>query len=210
MATPPRPPGATTHPEPPLRLFSLLYRRTMDWSRHPRAPWYLGGVSFIESSFFPIPPDVMLAPMCLANPARAWRFALITTLTSVAGGLFGYLIGLLAMDALQPWLEQTRYWASYQTAVEWFGTWGVWAVFIAGFSPIPYKVFTIAAGALSMAVLPFTLASIIGRGLRFFLVAGLMAWGGARMESMLHRYVDRIGWATVAAVVLGIAGYSLA
>lgn len=185
-----------------MKLFSPLYRLAMIWSRHPRAPWYLGGLSFAESSFFPVPPDVMLAPMCLANPRRAMAFALLTTLTSVAGGLLGYAIGLLAIDAILPWLQQSRYWAAYQTAVAWFGEWGVWAVFIAGFSPIPYKVFTIAAGALSMAVLPFTVASIVGRGLRFFLVAGVMAWGGARMEALLNRYVDRIGWATVALVAV--------
>jgi membrane protein DedA with SNARE-associated domain len=84
----------------------------------------------------------------------------------------------------------------------------VWAVFIAGFSPIPYKVFTIAAGALSMALLPFTIASLVGRGLRFFLVAGLMAWGGERMEAMLQRYVDRLGWATVALVVVAGVWYA--
>ena len=82
-----------------------------------------------------------------------------------------------------------------------------WALFVAGFSPIPYKVFTIAAGALSMALLPFTLASLIGRGARFFLVAGRMKWGGARMEAALHRYVDRLGWATVALVVIGVLVY---
>ncbi len=173
-----------------MKLFSAIYRRTMVWSRHPHAPWYLGGVSFAESSFFPIPPDVMLAPMCLATPRRAWSFALLTTLTSVAGGLFGYFIGYFAIDTLLPWLQESSYWPAYQTAVDWFGRWGFWAVFIAGFSPIPYKVFTIAAGALSMAILPFTLASLVGRGMRFFMVAGLMAWGGARMESLMHRYVE--------------------
>ena len=183
-----------------MKLFSAIYRRTMVWSRHPHAPWYLGGVSFAESSFFPIPPDVMLAPMCLATPRRAWSFAMLTTLTSVAGGLFGYSIGYFAIDTLLPWLQERSYWPAYQTAVDWFGRWGFWAVFIAGFSPIPYKVFTIAAGALSMAILPFTLASLVGRGMRFLLVAGLMAWGGARMESLMHRYVDRVGWATVALV----------
>jgi len=183
-----------------MKLFSPLYSRAMIWSRHPRAPWFLGGMSFAESSFFPVPPDVMLAPMCLANPKRAFYFALLTTLTSVAGGLFGYAIGYFAFDAVQPWLQESRYWPAYQTAVEWFGRWGFWAVFIAGFSPIPYKVFTIAAGALSMALLPFAIASIVGRGLRFFLVAGLMAWGGERMEAMLHRYIDRLGWATVAII----------
>jgi len=192
-----------------VKLFSPLYARVMTWSRHPRAPWYLGGLSFAESSFFPVPPDVMLAPMCLANPHRAWSFALLTTLTSVAGGLFGFAIGYFALDALLPWLQQSRYWPAYQTAVAWFGEWGFWAVFIAGFSPIPYKVFTIAAGALSMALAPFVLASIVGRGLRFYLVAGLMAWGGARMEAVLHRYVDRLGWATVALVGLVALWYGI-
>jgi Predicted membrane protein len=174
----------------------------MIWSRHPHAPWYLGGMSFAESSFFPIPPDVMLAPMCLAQPRQAWRLALLTTLASVAGGLFGYAIGHFAIDAVLPWLQDGRYWPAYQTAVAWFERWGFWAVFIAGFSPIPYKVFTIAAGALSLALLPFVAASLIGRGARFFLVAGLMAWGGERMEAALHRHMDRLGWATVALLAL--------
>ena len=181
-----------------MRIFSPLYRWTMEWSRHPSAPWFLGMLSFAESSFFPIPQDVMLAPMCLANPKRAWWYALLTTATSVLGGLFGYLIGFYAFSWIEPFLRASHYWASYQTAVGWFETWGFWAVFIAGFSPIPYKVFTIAAGAMSMAMLPFVLASVIGRGLRFFLVAGMMAWGGEKMEAALHRYVDRLGWATVA------------
>lgn len=187
-----------------MRLFSPLYTRAMQWARHRHAPVYLGTMSFAESSFFPVPPDVMLAPMCLARPERAWRFALLTTLTSVAGGLAGYAIGYFAFEALAPWLQTTKYWASYQTAVQWFNDYGFWAVFIAGFSPIPYKVFTIAAGALSMALAPFTLASIIGRGARFYLVAGLMKWGGARMEAALHRYVDRLGWASVALVAAGL------
>lgn len=192
-----------------MRLFSPLYARAMQWARHRHAPVYLGTMSFAESSFFPVPPDVMLAPMCLARPERAWRFALLTTLTSVAGGLAGYAIGYFAFEALAPWLQTTKYWTSYQTAVQWFSDYGFWAVFIAGFSPIPYKVFTIAAGALSMALLPFTLASLVGRGARFYLVAGLMKWGGERMEAALHRYVDRIGWATVALAALAIALTSL-
>jgi len=125
----------------------------------------------------------------------------------VAGGLFGYAIGYFAFDGIEPWLHTTQYWDSYQAAVSWFERWGFWAVFIAGFSPIPYKVFTIAAGALAMALLSFTLASLIGRGARFFLVAGLMAWGGARMEAVLRRTIDRLGWATVALVVVGAIVY---
>jgi membrane protein YqaA with SNARE-associated domain len=149
----------------------------------------------------------MLAPMCLAQPQRAWRLALLTTLASVAGGLFGYAIGHFAIDAVLPWLQESRYWPAYHTAVEWFERWGFWAVFIAGFSPIPYKVFTIAAGALSLALLPFAVASLIGRGARFFLVAGLMAWGGERMEAALNRYMDRLGWATVALLALAFLVY---
>lgn len=187
-----------------MKIFSALYQRAMQWARSPNAPWYLGVLSFTESSFFPIPPDVMLAPMSLANPEKAWRFALITTVTSVLGGLFGYLIGAVAFDFIEPHLKLSSYWVHYQTAVSWFDTWGFWAIFVAGFSPIPYKVFTIAAGTLSMALLPFTLASIIGRGSRFFLVAGLMKWGGARMEAKLHQYVDRIGWATVALIAIAV------
>jgi membrane protein YqaA with SNARE-associated domain len=185
-----------------LNIFSPLYVRAMQWARHKHAPWYLGAMSFAESSFFPIPPDVMLAPMSLANPSRAYFFALLTTVTSVLGGIFGYFIGVFAIEMIEPYLRESSYWSSYITAQEWFDRWGFWAIFIAGFSPIPYKVFTIAAGAASMALLPFALASIIGRGARFYMVAALMAWGGSKMEATLHKYVDRIGWATLLAVVV--------
>ncbi|MBU1192030.1 MAG: DedA family protein [Gammaproteobacteria bacterium] len=185
-----------------MKLFKSLYARTMRWSRAPQAPWYLAGLSFAESSFFPIPPDVMLAPMSLAQPARAWRFALITTIASVLGGLLGYAIGYFAFDALEPWIQKAGYWERYLRAHAWFEEWGFWAVFVAGFSPIPYKVFTIAAGTLSMALGPFVLASTIGRGARFYLVAGLLAWGGPRMEQALERYVEWIGWAVVALVIV--------
>lgn len=190
-----------------MKLFSRLYERVMHWAEHRHAPWYLGGLSFAESSFFPIPPDVMLAPMALARTDRAWRFATITTIFSVLGGMLGYLIGYLAFGQIEPWLQTSHYWDRYQQAVAWFDEWGVWAIFIAGFSPIPYKIFTIAAGAISMAFLPFVLASVVGRGARFFLVAGLMKWGGKSMEEKLHRYVDILGWLVVALVVLFIILY---
>jgi membrane protein YqaA with SNARE-associated domain len=176
----------------------------MRWAAHRHAQWYLAGLSFAESSFFPVPPDVMLAPMALANTAKAWQFALITTVASVIGGAAGYLLGVFAFDLIQPWLEKVGYMDKYQLAVSWFQQWGVWVVFVAGFSPIPYKLFTIAAGVVSMSFPPFMLASFIGRGLRFFLVAGLMVWGGSRMESMLRQNVDRVGWAVVALVAVVI------
>jgi len=189
-----------------MRIFSALYRRVMSWSRHRHAPWYLAGLSFAESSFFPIPPDVLLAPMSLAAPSRAWWFAALTTLASVVGGLAGYAIGVFAFDLIQPLVgEGGHYQAAFVQAKDWFAEWGVWAVFVAGFSPIPYKIFTITAGVLSMALLPFTAASLIGRGGRFFLVAALMVWGGERMEATLRAYVDRIGWVMlllIAAVVI--------
>ncbi len=180
-----------------MRLFSALYSRALAWSRHPHAPRYLAGLSFAESSFFPIPPDVMLAPMSLATPRRAWYFASLTTLASVFGGLLGYLIGLLAFDLIQPYLQAWGYMEGYERARNWFDTFGFWAIFLAGFTPVPYKVFTITAGVVSMALLPFLVGSAIGRGARFFLVAGLMAWGGERMEQVLHRYVDLLGWVLV-------------
>jgi membrane protein YqaA with SNARE-associated domain len=112
----------------------------------------------------------------------------------------GYLLGVFAFDLIQPWLDKAGYMDKYLMAVSWFEQWGVWVVFVAGFSPIPYKLFTIAAGVVSMSFPPFMLASFIGRGSRFFLVAGLMVWGGSRMESMLRQNVDRVGWAVVAIV----------
>lgn len=192
-----------------MRLFSSLYGRAMQWARHPHAPWYLGGLSFAESSFFPVPPDVMLAPMSLAQPRRAWEFALLTTVTSVLGGVFGYLIGLFAFDLVEPLLQDAGYYPRYLQAKSWFDEWGFWAILLAGFSPIPYKVFTITAGVITMAFLPFVLASVVGRGARFFLVAGLMSWGGAGMEQRLHGWVDIIGWLTVAGAILIVVLYKV-
>jgi len=188
-----------------MKIFSWLYARALQWSRHRHAAWYLGGLSFAESSFFPIPPDVILAPMCLADPKRAWWFAALTTITSIAGGALGYLIGYFAFDLIEPWIAGGKYWQAYQAAVAWFGEWGFWAVLIAGFSPIPYKAFTISAGVLAMPFLPFILASAVGRGARFFLVAGLIRWGGPRMEGMIKEYIDRIGWVTVLLLALFVA-----
>jgi membrane protein YqaA with SNARE-associated domain len=187
-----------------MKIFSGLYKHVMQWSRHKHAERYLGALSFAESSFFPIPPDVMLAPMSMGQPDRAWRFAFITTITSVLGGLLGYLIGLFAFEMIEPLLHEFHYHDKYLQAKSWFDEWGFWAIFIAGFSPIPYKVFTITAGVISMALLPFVIASLIGRGARFYLVAGLMSWGGEKMEKKLHRYVDMLGWLTVLAVVIAV------
>jgi membrane protein YqaA with SNARE-associated domain len=190
-------------------MFKKLYDRVLLWSRHRHALTYLCILSFAESSFFPIPPDVMLAPMALAQPSKAFRFALWTTIMSVLGGIFGYEIGYFLFDNIEPWLKTTHYWENYTKAIVWFGEWGFWAVFVAGFSPIPYKVFTIAAGALNMVFIPFVLASLIGRGGRFFLVSLLIVAGGEKLESNLRKYMDLIGWALVAIVVIGGTAYKI-
>ena len=185
-----------------MQLFTPLYDKCMGWARHRYAVWYLSGLSFAESSFFPVPPDVMLAPMSMAQPARAWRYAAITTLASVLGGLLGYFIGFFAFDLIQPWLQESHYWDKYLHARNWFEAWGFWAILVAGFSPIPYKVFTIAAGTLAMTMPLFVIGSILGRGGRFFLVAGLMAWGGPGMEQKLRIYVERLGWLVIVLAVV--------
>jgi membrane protein YqaA with SNARE-associated domain len=188
-------------------MFKKLYDKVIQLSKHRHSTKYLAALSFSESSFFPVPPDVMLAPMVLAQQEKAWRLALITTIASVLGGMLGYAIGYFSFDMIQPWLEGSHYWSKYQLAEQWFRDWGFWAIFIAGFSPIPYKVFTIAAGALSMLFLPFVLASFFGRGARFFLVAGLLAWGGDRLESKLRQYMDVIGWSVVVLLVIAFGVY---
>ncbi len=185
-----------------MRIFSYFYGKALKWAEHRHAPYYLGGLSFAESSFFPIPPDVMLAPMALARRNRAWFYALLTTVTSVLGGIFGYLLGFYGLEAIEPILQNHGYWDKYLTAQDWFAEWGFLAILIAGFSPIPYKVFTISAGAAAMSFFPFVIASLIGRGARFFLVAGLIWWGGERMEKTIRSNVDRIGWFLVAVIVV--------
>ncbi len=187
-----------------MKIFTGLYDKCMQWARHRHAVRYLSALSFAESSFFPIPPDVMLAPMSMAKPDRAMSYAAITTIASVIGGLFGYLIGAYAFEIIQPWLQESHYWEKYLHVREWFDEYGFWAILVAGFSPIPYKVFTIAAGTLGMNLPLFVAGSFLGRGGRFFLVAGLMAWGGPRMEESLRVWVEWLGWLVV---VLAIGAY---
>ena len=193
-----------------MQLFGKIYESVMRFSRRSDAPVYLSILSFLESFILPFPPpDVMLAPMSLATPERAMRFALLTLVFSVLGGLVGYLIGAFLFDLAEPYIVEWGYQARFDTAIGWFNQWGFWAVLVAGFSPVPYKVFTIAAGVLSLALLPFILASVIGRGLRFYLVAWCLAKFGPYIEAKLIRYVERIGWAIVALLVLAILIYSL-
>jgi membrane protein YqaA with SNARE-associated domain len=157
----------------------------LTWARHRHAVRYLSGMSFAESVFFPIPPDVMLAPMALAKPEKAWVYALYTTLASTLGGVVGYLLGYLLFDSfVQPIITDFGYQDKFDHALTWFESYGV----------------------MQMAFLPFLLASVIGRGARFFLVAALMKWGGAKMEAKLRDYVEWMGWGVV---LLAISAYLL-
>ncbi len=181
-----------------MKLFGGLYDRVMAWSSHPHAPRYLAGISFAESSFFPIPVAVMLLPMSLANPDRAWRLAFLTTIFSVLGGIAGYLIGLGLYELVEPWLS--HYASQIEHARKWFSEYGVWVVLMAGFSPVPYKVFTITAGSLTMPFIPFVIASLIGRASQFFLIAALVKWLGPQMEPKIRQYIEWLGWSMVVLV----------
>jgi len=186
-----------------LRIFGWFYDKALEWSRHPHAPRYLVGLAFAESSFFPIPPDVMLAPMVLADRSRAWRLAAFATTASVLGGIFGYFIGAyLWIQIGDPVVNLYHAEDAYVELKNWFESYGVWVILFAGVTPIPYKLFTITAGVMSMAIAPFIILSILGRGARFFLVAACIYFGGKRLEEVLRRYIDFIGWAVVFIVVL--------
>lgn len=187
-----------------MRVFSPIYDWMLEASRHRYAPGYLATLSFAEATVFPVPPDVMLAPMVLADRTRAWWLALLTTVASVLGGLAGYLIGALAIELVHPWIVSAGYEAAYDQAVEYFLRYGVWFVIVAGFTPIPFKVITIAAGSLGMPVFGFILGSIVGRGARFFLVATVIYLGGRRAAENLRRYVDFIGWTMIGLILLGL------
>ena len=188
-----------------MKIFSRLYELVLTWAAHPRATRYLAALSFAESSFFPIPPDVMLAPMVLAQRQRAWMLAAVTTLWSVLGGIAGYLIGMFLFNVVAtPVINFYEAEAAFEVVRAKFQAHGVWIVFLAGFTPIPYKLFTISAGLASMSLLPFVAASLVGRGARFFLVAGLIYAGGDRFESQLRRYADAIGWTVLILAVLAL------
>lgn len=186
-----------------MRIFGWLYERAMHWSRHAHAPRYLAGLTFAESSFFPIPPDVMLAPMVLARRERAWYLATLTTGASVLGGLVGYLIGMYLYTQVGE--RVVEFYHAEEVFIEihsWFEVYGIWVILVAGFTPIPYKLFTITAGILSMTLVPFLLFSLVGRGARFFLVAALIFWGGEPLERVIRKYIDLIGWIVLIVLVL--------
>ena len=185
-----------------------MLRRLYDWciaaANKPYATWLLGIVSFVESSFFPIPPDVMLIPMAIARPDKAWFYATVCTVTSVAGGLLGYLIGALLYDSIGLWLIQLYgYGNKVEAFREAYAQWGGWIILLKGLTPIPYKIVTIASGFAGYNVFLFVLLSIVARGMRFFLLAFLLNRYGAQARLIIEK---RLGFWVGAAAVLLVGG----
>ncbi|MBB55417.1 MAG: cytochrome B [Magnetovibrio sp.] len=186
-------------------MLRRLYDWTLDLAGHRHALWALFFVAVIESSFFIVPPDVLLIPMVLAARNRAWLIAGVCTVGSVLGGVLGYGIGMFAFEAMgRPILEMYHALARLEEMRGFYNEYGALIVFSAGFSPIPYKVFTIASGVADMNILTFTVASIVGRGARFFLVAFLLWKFGEIINTFIERYLAQL---TLAFVVLLVAGF---
>lgn len=185
-----------------MRLFGPLYDRVLAWARHPHAPAYLGGLSFVEAFIFPVPPEVMLAPMALAHRAQAFRFAAISLFWSTLGGCVGYAIGHLAFHWVEPWLREFGYLQQFDAVRQLAAEQGFWLLLLGGFLPVPFKLFTLAAGVIGMPVLPFLAGVIIGRGKRVFLVSAAVYLGGARAERALRHWIEVIGWSVLALLLL--------
>jgi membrane protein YqaA with SNARE-associated domain len=180
-----------------------LYHRTLALAASPRAGWWLALVAFTEASCFPIPPDVLLIPMALARPQRAWRLALICTIASVCGGALGYYIGYAVFNQLaRPVIEFYGYGAKFAAFQAMYAEWGVWVILIKGLTPIPYKIVTIASGAAKFNFWMFMAASAVTRGARFFIVATLLHFWGERVKDFIERRLTLV----TTGVAMGIVG----
>ncbi|WP_240099091.1 YqaA family protein [Thermomonas flagellata] len=194
-----------------MRLFRPLYERALRWSRHPHAPRLLGGLSFAEAIVFPVMPEVMLAPMCLAQPRRGMWFASISLAFSLLGAVVGYLLGHYAYEWVRPlldsigWLEKIDAQVVELRRITAQSPWqAFWLLVLAGFTPIPLKIFTWASGVVGVPMLPFLASMLIGRGKRVYLVALAIRLGGERAERALHRWIEHLGWAAL--VLLAAVG----
>jgi membrane protein YqaA with SNARE-associated domain len=186
-------------------MLRRLYDRMIEIAAGPDAIWALLAIAFAESSFFPIPPDVLLIPMMLARPQAAWRLAAYCTLASVAGGMLGYAIGYYGFDLIgRPILEFYHAMGSYDALKAGFDRWGVWIIIIKGMTPIPYKLVTIASGVAHFDLAAFVGASIISRSLRFFLLAALLWWFGPAVRDFIER---RLMLVTSAFAVCLVGGF---
>ena len=185
-------------------MLNRFYQRVLALSASPQAPWWLAAVSFAESSFFPIPPDVLLIPMVLARPERAWRLALVCTVSSVLGGLLGYYIGYALYDQVAlPLIRFYHYEDAAAAFIERFREWGLWVILIKGMTPIPYKIVTITSGLAHFDLGAFVLASIATRGARFFLVAALLRRFGEPVRDWVEKRLTLVTTVVALSIVGG-------
>ena len=188
-----------------MRPFYTLYNKILEWSSSRFAVIWLATISFLESSILPYPiQDFLLASMSLKVRNRAYYFAIICTLSSVLGAIAGYYIGIYAISLIMPLLDTMNYLPELHKAEKYFNTYGIWIILIAGFSPIPYKLFTISAGMMSMPLLPFVIFSLVARSARYLLIAFLVRKFGKRADAWLNKYIDRLGYVLIVIIVLGI------
>ena len=185
-------------------MLQRIYQRVLTLSEGPYAPASLAAVAFAESSFFPIPPDVLLIPMALARPDRAWRLAGLCTIASVIGGALGYLIGYALFDVVAvPLLHAYHYEAAFERFRQTYAQWGLWVILVKGLTPIPYKIVTIASGAAGFSFPVFMAASAVTRGGRFFLVATLLHYFGEPVRTFIERRLTLVTSAVALGVVFG-------
>lgn len=186
-------------------MLRRLYDWTMTLSGHRHALWALAAIAFIESSVFPIPPDILIIPMVLAAPTRAWKIALVATVASVLGGILGYAIGAFLFDSLgRPLLDFYGYADKFAAFEAEYNKWGAWIVAGAGFTPFPYKVITIASGVTHLDPVVFIIASVLSRAARFFLIAALLWKFGEPIRQFIDRYLP---WLATAFFVLLFGGF---
>jgi membrane protein YqaA with SNARE-associated domain len=189
----------------PIALLRPLYNWVMEKAAHPKAIWWLAGISFAESSFFAIPPDVMLVPMVLADRRRAWVIAGVCLVASVLGGMLGYYIGYALLETVGQWIVSLY---GMQDGLvqfhDWYAEYGLWVILIKGATPIPYKIVTIASGIAHFSLPIFIAASIVTRGIRFYLVAGLLYWFGEPIRAFIEK---RLTLVTTLFVVCLVGGF---
>lgn len=187
-----------------MSVMRPLYDWCLRQAEKRYATWILFGISFLEASVFPIPPDVMLLPMAIAKPDKAFRFALVMTIGSITGGLLGYAIGAMAMATLGQWIVDTYHLQhAFETFQKGFNEWGVWIIVGKGLTPIPFKIVTIASGVAHFPLIPFVLAAAATRGARFFAEAWALRRYGEAARVFMERYLDWIFLGLLVVIVLG-------
>ncbi|RNF82574.1 YqaA family protein [Montanilutibacter psychrotolerans] len=195
-----------------MKLFGPFYERALVWARHRHAPALLTGLSFAEAVVFPVPPEVMLAPMALSQPRRGFWFASLSLGGSLFGAVLGYLLGHYAFELVKPlfemlgWIDRIEAQVTQLREIAARSPWqAFWLLVLAGFTPIPLKIFTWASGIVGVPLLPFLASMAVGRGKRVYLIALAIRLGGERAEAALRRYIEPIGWAAMALLLAGLA-----